>query len=233
MTLDNPDLGNLLDRLRQTAVDTNKEYSKKLGINQSAAITCVKPSGTVSQLVDAASGIHPRYSKYYIRTVRADNKDPLTEFLKAKRVPNEPCVMRPDYTTVFSFPVSSPDNAVVTEEVAALDQLKIWLVYQRHWCEHKPSITIHVKDDEWLDVGAFVYRHFDEVSGISFLPYSNHSYKQAPYQPISEEAYVEAAISFPKDIDWSDLSLYEKEDTTVGVKTFACSGDVCEVVDLT
>jgi ribonucleoside-triphosphate reductase len=233
MTTKNPVLKDFLAGLKQVAVDTNKEWSEKLGVPQSTAITCVKPSGTVSQLVDSASGIHSRYSPYYIRTVRGDAKDPLTQFMKDQGIPNEPCVMKPDSTVVFSFPMKSPDGAVVTEDISAIDQLKTWLVYQRYWCEHKPSVTINVKGSEWLSVGAFVYEHFDEMSGVSFLPYNEHTYQQAPYQQITKEEYKAFLSKQPASIDWSKLSLYELEDRTAGMRTFACSGDVCEIVDLT
>ena len=233
LTLANTKLDVLLENLKNLAVSTNKEWAKKFGVPQSTAVTCVKPSGTVSQLVDSASGIHPRYSKFYVRTVRADNKDPLTEFLKSEGVPSEPCVMRPNNTTVFSFPMRSPKDAVTTSDVSALDQLNLWLKYQRHWCEHKPSVTVHVKEHEWLEVGAFVYKNFEEVSGIAFLPYSGHTYQQAPYQEISEETYEKLLGEFPKDIRWDSLPSFERGDTTVGMQTMACSGDSCEIVDLT
>lgn len=233
MTSKNAGLDKTLEYLRQVAVDTNKEWADKLGINPSTAITCVKPSGTVSQLVDSASGIHPRYSPYYIRTVRADNKDPLTAFMKDQGIPNEPCVMKPQATTIFSFPTKAPDNCVSRNDMGALEQLNLWLTYQRHWCEHKPSITVYVKDHEWLEVGAWVYKHFDEVSGISFLPHSDHSYRQAPYQEISEREYKDALALMPSRIDWSKLKCYETEDTTKSSQTFACTGEVCEIVDIT
>ena len=175
-----------LEHLGGIVVTTNAEWAERLGIPVSAAITCVKPSGTVSQLVDSASGIHTRHSNYYIRTVRGDNKDPLTQFMKDQGIPSEPCVMKPDTTTVFSFPVKSPEGAVVRDDVSAMEQLKTWLIYQRHWCEHKPSVTVSVKDDEWMEVGAFVYEHFDEMSGVSFLPYDGGTYQQAPYQETGE-----------------------------------------------
>jgi ribonucleoside-triphosphate reductase len=219
--------------LKQVAIDTNKEWAEKLGIPQSTAITCVKPSGTVSQLVDSASGIHTRYSPYYIRTVRGDNKDPITEFMIAQGIPNEPDVMKPDGTTVFSFPTKSPDGAIVTSDMSAIEQLNMWLTYQRHWCEHKPSVTISIRPDEWFDVGAFVYKHFDEMSGVSFLPFSEHTYQQAPYQEITKEAYDAALELMPKSIDWTKLSEYETEDHTKGSSTFACVGGTCEIVDLT
>ena len=231
-TVANAGLDKLLEHLRQIAIDTNKEWSNKLGIPQATAITCNKPSGTVSQLTDAASGIHARYAPYYIRTVRGDNKDPITEFMKAQGIPNEPDVMKPDATTVFSFPMKSPDGAVVTSDMSAIEQLETWLVYQRHWCEHKPSVTISVKENEWFEVGAFVYKHFDEMSGVSFLPYSEHTYQQAPYQEVSKETYEEALALMPAEIDWSGLSDYETEDQTKGSSTFACIGN-CEIVDLT
>ena len=233
MTAVNSNLEKTLDNLRYVAVATNHEYADLLGIPQSAAITCVKPSGTVSQLVDSASGIHARHSPYYIRTVRGDNKDPLTQFMIDNGVPNEPCVFKGDTTTVFSFPVKSPENAVTRNDMTAVEQLETWLTYQRHWCEHKPSVTISVRDDEWLEVGAFVYKHFDEMSGVSFLPHSDHTYQQAPYQDCSREQYEELLSSMPKKIDWNKLSEYEQEDNTKSSQTFACSGDVCEVVDIT
>ena len=233
MTTENHKLAGVLDGLRNVAVDTNAEYAALLDIPQSAAITCVKPSGTVSQLVDSASGIHARHSPYYIRTVRGDNKDPLTQFMIDKGVPNEPCVFKADTTTVFSFPVQSPPMAMTRDDMTAIDQLETWLMYQRYWCEHKPSVTISVRDDEWLDVGAFVYKHFDEMSGVSFLPHSDHTYQQAPYQDCSKEEYEDLLKTMPKKIDWNTLSEYEQEDNTKSSQTFACSGDVCEVVDIT
>ena len=221
-----------LENLRQVAVNTNTSLADTLGINPSTAITCVKPSGTVSQLVDSASGIHARHSKHYIRTVRGDNKDPLTAFMKDQGIPSEPCVMKPDQTTVFSFPIKSPTNAIVTEDMSAVDQLETWLMYQRHWCEHKPSVTINVRKDEWFEVGAFVYKHFDEMSGVSFLPYNEHTYQQAPHQSIMKSEYVTLLSLMPEKIDWSALTDYEKEDSTNSSQTFACTGDVCEVVDI-
>jgi ribonucleoside-diphosphate reductase alpha chain len=233
MTSVNSNLEKLLDDLRTVAVGINDEYASLLGIPQSAAITCVKPSGTVSQLVDSASGIHARHSPYYIRTVRGDNKDPLTQFMIDNGVPNEPCVFKSDTTTVFSFPVQAPERATTRNDMTAIEQLETWLTYQRHWCEHKPSVTISVRDDEWLEVGAFVYKHFDEMSGVSFLPHSDHTYQQAPYQDCSKEEYKELLKTMPKKIDWTKLSEYEQEDNTKSSQTFACSGDVCEVVDIT
>lgn len=251
MTSANAGLAKTLEHLRNVAITTNAEWSERLGIPQSAAITCVKPSGTVSQLVDSASGIHARHSPYYIRTVRGDNKDPLTKFLIDQGVPNEPDVMKPDNTTVFSFPQKAPAGAVTRNDMTAIEQLEMWLTYQRHWCEHKPSITVSVRDSEWVSVGAFVYEHFDEMSGVSFLPHSDHTYQQAPYQetfkdkPVTglrwedgEEyiitpSYEDVLAQMPETIDWSKLTEYEQEDNTAGMQTMACSGDVCEIVDLT
>jgi ribonucleoside-diphosphate reductase alpha chain len=227
------DLEGFLEGLREYAREINTEEAASINIPASAAITCVKPSGTVSQLVGVSSGMHPWHSEYYVRTVRADNKDPLTELMKAYEVPNEPDFMKPDSTTVFSFPVKAPEGAIIRNDLTAIDHLNIWLVYQRAWCEHKPSITVSVRDDEWMAVGAWVYEHFDEVSGISFLPYSDHTYKQAPYQECSEVEYLELLAKMPSGINWSDLAFYEKEDMTSGSQTFACSADNCEVVDLT
>lgn len=233
MTTKNKGLEKTLNHLKEVAIETNKEWAEKLGIPQSAAITCVKPSGTVSQLVDSASGIHPRYNDYYVRTVRGDNKDPLTQFMKDMGIPSEPCVMKGDTTTVFSFPVKAPEGAVTRTELTAVEQLETWLMYQRHWCEHKPSITVNVKDHEWLEVGHFVYQHFDEMSGVSFLPHSDHTYQQAPYQDIDKETYDVLVGNMPEGIDWSRLAEYEQEDNTAGMQTMACSGDSCEIVDLT
>jgi len=233
MTRKNEGLEKTLEHLRTVAVDTNAEWADRLGIPRSTAITCVKPSGTVSQLVDSASGIHARHSPYYIRTVRGDNKDPLTQFMKDKGIPNEPCVMKGDTTTVFSFPIKSPPFSVTRNDMSALEQLETWLIYQRSWCEHKPSVTISVKDEEWMEVGAFVYKHFDEMSGVSFLPHTDHTYQQAPYQDCTMEEYFDLSQKMPKAIDWSELSEYEQEDNTAGMQTMACSGDVCEIVDLT
>ena len=226
-------LSEILEHLKNVAVATNAEWAERLGIPASAAITCVKPSGTVSQLVDSASGIHARHSSYYIRTVRGDNKDPLTQFMKDQGIPNEPDVMKPDSTTVFSFPQKSPVGAITRNDMTAIEQLQLWLVYQRHWCEHKPSVTVTVRDHEWMEVGAWVYKHFDEVSGVSFLPHSDHSYQQAPYQEVSEREYLDALALMPERINWADLSNYEKEDTSKGIGHFACVGGSCEVVDLT
>jgi ribonucleoside-triphosphate reductase (thioredoxin) len=233
LTLSNAGLEATLERLKDVAIATNAEWAERLGIPVSTAISCVKPSGTVSQLVDSASGIHARHSAYYIRTVRGDNKDPLTQFMKDQGIPSEPCVMKPDSTTVFSFPQKSPKGAITRNDMTALDQLELWMTYQRHWCEHKPSVTITVKDHEWMEVGAWVYRNFDEVSGVSFLPHSDHSYQQAPYQDCSKHDYETLLSVMPDRINWAALSDFEKEDTSKGTSTFACSGSTCEIVDLT
>ena len=224
-------LSESLSQLKRHAVDVNKEYSKKWDIPQSTAITCVKPSGTVSQLCDSASGIHARHSEYYIRTVRGDNKAPLTKFMIDQGIPNEPDVMKPNDTTVFSFPMKSPKGSVTRNDMTAVEQLKMWLEYQNHWCEHKPSCTVTVRDHEWVEVGAFVYNNFDVMSGVSFLPHSDHVYQQAPYQDCTKAKYF-LMIKKSKDIDWSKLVDYEKEDATAGSQTFACSGDTCEIVDI-
>jgi ribonucleoside-triphosphate reductase (thioredoxin) len=219
-----------LRELRETAVKTNEEFAKKLKIPQSTAITCVKPSGTVSQLVDSASGIHPRHSEYYIRRVRGDIKDPLTRFLMDTGVPYEPDVTNPDNIMVFDWPVQAPKGAKT--EITALKHLELWLMFQENWCEHKPSITVSVAEDEWMEVGAWVYEHFDQVSGISFLPKSDHSYRQAPYESITKDEYDVLVAKSPKQIDWSRLSEYELEDNTDSSQTLACSADGCEIVDI-
>jgi ribonucleoside-triphosphate reductase len=233
MTLKNKGLDKTLAHLKEVAVATNAEWAAKLGIPVAAAITCVKPSGTVSQLVNSASGIHARHSPYYIRTVRGDNKDPLTQFMKDQGIPSEPDAFKPDQTTVFSFPQKAPKGAVCTKDMTAIEQLEMWLMYQRNWCEHKPSVTINVKGEEWLEVGAFVYKHFDEMSGVSFLPFNEHTYQQAPYQDCGKHDYEILKSCMPDRIDWSKLSEYENEDNTSGSQTLACSGDACEIVDLT
>ena len=226
-------LETLLSDLRKEVVEVNRKFAKNIGVEQSVATTCVKPSGTVSQLVDAASGIHARHNPYYIRTVRADNKDPLCTFMKSKGFPHEACVMKPDNVTVFSFPIKAPENSVFRTDLSAEEQLDLWLKYQYHWCEHKPSVTISVKEEEWVGVGAWVWNHLDSISGISFLPFSDHTYRQAPYQDCTKEEYEEMVSKLPNEIDWSELVNYEVEDQTSGTQTFACSGDSCEVVDLT
>jgi len=228
----NKNLARDLESLRQHAVYVNSVWAERLGVEQSTAVTCCKPSGTVSQLVDSASGIHARHAPYYIRTVRGDNKDPLTQFMKSQGVPSEACVMKPDTTTVFSFPIAAPPKSVTRDEMTAIQQLEMWLIYQRHWTEHKPSVTITVKDNEWMEVGAFVYRNFDEMSGVSFLPHSDHTYQQAPYQDCNKNDYKILKSIMPKKIDWSKLSDFEYEDTTKSSQTFACTGEVCEMVDI-
>jgi len=225
-------LAEVLDDLREYAVTTNIVEAEKIGIPASAAVTCVKPSGTVSQLVGVSSGMHPWHSDYYVRTVRGDKKDPITQFLKDSGIPAEDDVMKPNDTSVFSFPVKAPSHAITRDKLTAIQQLEIWLTYQRHWCEHKPSITVSVKEDEWMEVGAWVYKHFDEVSGISFLPYSEHTYVQAPYQEITKEQYEELVFKMPKTINWSALSMYELEDSTTGSQALACVSGECEIVDI-
>ena len=219
-----------LDIFRKVAVDTNKKYADLLNIPQSTAITCVKPSGTVSQLCDSASGIHARHSQYYIRTVRGDNKDPLTQFMIDQGVPSEPEINKPNEVTVFSFPVKSPEGSVTRDQMSAIEQLEMWRIYQEHWCEHKPSITVTVREGEWLEVGAFVFKHFVDMSGVSFLPHSDHVYQQAPYQECSEFEYNAMVDKMPTKIDWSALK--EETDTTAGSQSLACSGDSCELVDI-
>jgi ribonucleoside-triphosphate reductase len=233
MTTKNAGLSQTLEHLKNVAIVTNAEWAERLGIPVAAAITCVKPSGTVSQLVDSASGIHARHSAYYVRTVRGDNKDPLTQFMKDQGIPSEPDVMKPTQTTVFSFPMKAPEGAVVTADLSAIDQLEMWLAYQRHWCEHKPSVTINVKASEWFEVGAFVYKHFDEMSGVSFLPYNEHTYQQAPYQEIGKSEYDNLLSVMPVAIDWAKLADYEQEDNTSGSQTLSCVSGSCEIVDLT
>lgn len=222
-----------LQELKETAVEANRIEAERIGIPQSAAVTCVKPSGTVSQLNGVSSGMHPWHNEHYIRTVRGDNKDPLTQFLIDAGIPAEPDVMNPNNTTVFSFPMKAPEGAITRKDLTAIEHLEIWLAYQRVWCEHKPSVTISVKDDEWLEVGAWVYKHFDEMSGVSFLPFSEHTYKQAPYQDITETDYNQLSAEMPKDILWSDLSFFESTDDAVnGSQEMACAAGGCDVVDI-
>ena len=225
-------ISHILSDLRETAVDTNREMAELLGIPQSTAITCIKPSGTVSQLVDSASGIHARHSEYYFRTVRGDNKDPLTQFLIDQGIHNERDVMKPDSTTVFTFPIKAPSNCVDRNAMTAIEQLEMWLLYAREWCEHKPSVTISVREEEWMDVGAWVWKNFDYCSGISFLPHGDHTYQQAPYQDVEKEEYLELKRIQPKSIDWSKLSEYEQEDNTTGTQELSCTADACEIVDI-
>jgi len=222
-------LENLLESLREIANEVNKEWAEKLNIPASAAITCVKPSGTVSQLVDSASGIHARHNPYYIRTVRADKKDPLAIMMKDMGFPVEDDVTKPDHTYVFSFPMKSPEGSIYRNDMSAIEQLEMWLIYQRHWCEHKPSITISVKENEWMEVGAWVWEHFDEMSGVSFLPFSDHVYAQAPYQDCTKEQYEELLNKMPKNIDWKKLSEYETTDKTEGAQMLSCVSGNCEI----
>ena len=229
----NGDLSALLQKLKKVAIDTNKEWSKKLNINQSVAITCVKPSGTVSQLTDTASGIHARHNPYYVRTVRADKKDPLAKMMHEQGFPCEDDVTKPDHTWVFSFPIKGPKNGVYRKDMSAIEHLELWKVYQDNWCEHKPSITISVKEDEWMSVGAWTFNNFEYMSGVSFLPFADHSYRQAPYQDCTKSEYETLLGKMPKEVDWSKLSEYEKQDMTIGSQELACSADGCEVVDIT
>ena len=221
-----------LEALREIAVETNRYWAKKFGINQSTAITCVKPSGTVSQLVDSASGIHARHNPYYIRTVRGDNKDPLTEFMIASGIPSEPDYMKPEHTTVFSFPMKAPTGSVCRNDMTAIEQLELWKTYAQHWCEHKPSVTISVKEEEWVPVGAWCWENFSHLSGVSFLPFSDHTYQQAPYQDIDKATYENMAKKMPTSIDWQKLQDFEKEDNTKGSQELACTAGVCELVDI-
>jgi ribonucleoside-diphosphate reductase alpha chain len=225
-------LENILTGLRVEAEETNKAWAANIGINPAAAITCVKPSGTVSQLTDSASGIHPRHNEYYIRTVRADRKDPLCQMMIDMGFPAEPCVMKPDHTMVFSFPMKA-EGSVTRNDLTAIEHLQLWLEYQRHWCEHKPSITITVREHEWMEVGAFVYRHFDEISGISFLPMDLGTYRQAPYQDCTKAQYEDLLAKMPTGVDWATLKQYEKQDNTASSQSFACSAGSCELVDIT
>jgi ribonucleoside-diphosphate reductase alpha chain len=229
---DRPDgdteLPKILEVLRDEAIQTNKEWAERLGINASVAITTIKPSGTVSQLVDSSSGIHPRYSRYYVRTVRGDQKDPLCQFLKGQGVPCEPSADKPNDVYVFSFPRKSPDESVLREELTALQQLEHYLVYKKHWCEHNPSITVYVREDEWLEVGTWVYKHFNDLGGVSFLPYDDHVYQQAPYQPCNEVTYEKLLSEMP-EIDWEKFNSYETEDNVMIQPELACSAGNCEI----
>ena len=225
----NKDLPSLLEELKQKAVDVNEKYAKDIGIPQSAAITCVKPSGTVSQLTDSASGIHARHNPYYIRTVRGDKKDPLTMYMKDAGFPIEDDVMNPNHTSVFSFPMRVDKKAIFRTDMSAIEQLEHWLIYQKHWCEHKPSVTISVKESEWMEVGSWVYKNFDWMSGVSFLPFSDHAYQQAPYQDCDENKYKSMIASMPKDVDWKKLAEYETQDMTIGAQELACTAGGCEI----
>lgn len=220
----------ILEELKEYAVEVNREYAEKLGINPSVAVTTIKPSGTVSQLVDSASGIHPRHSEYYIRSIRQDNKDPLTQFLKDQGIPHEPCVMKPDATTVFYFPVKSPDGAVTREQISPREHLNLWAAYNEHWAEHQVSVTVSVKENEWVDTAGWVYDNFGRLSGVSFLPADGGSYKQAPYQECTQAEYEDFLSRMPASLDWSKLTEYETEDTTTGTRELACVGLSCEII---
>ena len=226
----NKDLVKLLEGLKNKSIEVNKEFAKELGINQSTSVTCIKPSGTVSQLVDAASGIHARHNPYYIRTVRGDKKDPLTKLMTEVGFPVEDDEMNPSHTVVFSFPMKVDRSAVFRTDLTAIEQLDLWKIYQEHWCEHKPSVTISVKENEWMEVGAWVYKNFDQMSGVSFLPFSEHTYRQAPYQDCDREQYENLLKVMPKDVDWGQLSKYETVDTTVASQELACANGLCEIV---
>ena len=225
----NKELQNILEELKQKAIDTNKKFAKAIGIPVSAAITCVKPSGTVSQLTDAASGIHARHNPYYIRTVRGDKKDPLTKMMKEVGFPIEDDVMNPSHTSVFSFPMRVDKQAIFRMDMSAIEQLEHWLIYQKYWCEHKPSVTISVKEEEWIEVGAWVYKNFEWMSGVSFLPFSDHSYQQAPYQDCNQNEYTDMLDKMPKTVDWNKLAEYETQDMTIGAQELACTAGGCEI----
>ena len=229
---DSDKLPNFLAKIRKEVVEINKHWAEVLGISQSTATTAIKPSGTVSQLVDSASGIHTRHNDYYLRRVRADSKDPIAQLMEDQGIPCEPDVMKPNSVKVFTFPMKAPEGAVLRDDRTAIEQLELWLTYQRHYCEHKPSVTVSVREHEWMEVGAWVYKHFDEVSGVSFLPHSDHSYQQAPYEDCTKAEYTALAKKMPKAVDWNLISTYELTDMTVGTKTLACTGSVCELVDL-
>jgi ribonucleoside-triphosphate reductase len=226
------ELKEFLREMRDFAIEINRSLAGKFGINPSVAVTCVKPSGTVSALVDSASGIHPRHSEYYIRTIRADNKDPLCQMMKDIGFPYESCVMKPENVTVFSFPIKAPDNCITKEKINALEHLNIWQAYYENWCEHNPSVTVSVRENEWIEVSAWVYKHFNQICGISFLPYSDFVYKQAPFQECSKEQYEALLEKMPKNVDWSKLSDYEIVDTTTSSQELACVGNSCEVADV-
>ena len=223
------DIAILLKDLKSVAIQTNREFAGKLGVNQSVAVTCVKPSGTVSQLTDSASGIHARHNPYYIRTVRGDKKDPLTRMMTDVGFPVEDDAMNPSHTSVFSFPMKVDRGAVFRTDMSAIEQLELWKTYQENWCEHKPSVTISVKEHEWLDVGAWVYENFSYMSGVSFLPFSEHTYKQAPYQDCTKEEYEILLNQMPKVVEWEKLAEYEQTDMTIGAQELACAAGFCEI----
>lgn len=223
----------VLSMLREHAVETNKEWAEKLGINPAAAITCVKPSGTVGALVDCSSGIHPRYAERFVRRVRCDKKDPVARLMIDSGLPYEDDVYKPEHQVVFSFPMVAPKNAVTAEDMTAVEHLELWKIYHQYWCEHKPSITVNLREHEWMEAGAWVYRNFDVVSGIAFLPWSGHGYKQAPFEVLTEKEYDELVARMPKSVDWSRLKEYEKDDSAViAHREVACSGGQCELVDM-
>ena len=228
-TAESPMLASWLEEMRDVSIETNKEWAAKLGVNQSVAITCVKPSGTVSQLVDSASGIHPRFSKHYIRRVRSDKKDPLALYMEQAGFPIENDVMSAS-SVVFSFPVKAPETSTCVKEVGAMEQLALWKTYQNHWCEHKPSVTVYYTDSEYLQVAQWIWDNFDMCSGISLLPTSDHVYQQAPYEDISAEKYDELVAAMPQNVNWEELSQFEKEDNTTGSQELACVGGACEIV---
>lgn len=223
---------NVLSHLREVAIATNMIEAEKIGINPSAAITCVKPEGTASQLTGTSSGLHAWHSEYYIRTVRGDKKDAVSQFLQDSGLYWEDDAMNPSATSVFYFPIKAPRNALTRNDLTAIEHLELWLVYQRNWCEHKPSVTIYVRDNEWAEVGNWVYKHFDEISGISFLPHSEHTYVQAPYQDLTEDEYIDWMLKTPKNINWELLSVYETSDQTTGTQELSCVAGSCEVVDI-
>ena len=220
----------VLETLKNVAIETNKEWAEKIGVPQSVSVTCVKPSGTVSQLVDAASGIHARHNPYYVRTVRGDKKDPLTIMMRDFGFPHEDDVTKPEHTTVFSFPMKSPENSIFRMDMSAIEQLELWKVYQDSWCEHKPSVTISVKEEEWMDVGAWCYKYFDYMSGVSFLPFSDHTYRQAPYQDIDKDTYDALLKTMPSDVSWGLLKNYELSDTTTASQELNCTAGGCEIL---
>jgi len=220
----------ILETLKNVAIETNKEWAEKIGVPQSVSVTCVKPSGTVSQLVDAASGIHARHNPYYIRTVRGDKKDPLTIMMRDFGFPHEDDVTKPEHTTVFSFPMKSPENSIFRMDMSAIEQLELWKVYQDSWCEHKPSVTISVKEEEWMDVGAWCYKYFDYMSGVSFLPFSDHTYRQAPYQDIDKDTYDALLETMPTEVSWGLLRNYELSDTTTASQELNCTAGGCEIL---
>ena len=231
-SVDKEALPKFLEKVRKEVVEINAHWSELLGITQATATTAIKPSGTVSQLVDSASGIHTRHNDYYFRRVRADAKDPIAQLMEDQGIPCEADVMKPNSVKVFTFPMKAPEGAVLRNERTAIEQLELWLIYQRHYCEHKPSVTVSVREHEWMQVGAWVYEHFDEVSGVSFLPHSDHTYQQAPYEECDKETHDKLLSEMPEAVDWDLISEYELTDMTVGTKTLACTGSVCELVDL-